>query len=739
MPETLSTRRLRWLLWSMLFWVVAIFARLVWLQVFRHDELVRQAEQQQQKTAEIQALRGTIFDRTGQPLAKTLPAQSICVNPLKIPDPDVAADILSRVLDVERAPLLKKITAAKTRKTGFLWVKRKVTDDEANRVRSLKLDWVEFRPDTRRYYPHGALAAHVLGATGMLDREDKVEHGSAGIEMAFDEELSGRPGSAQVFNDVRQNAYDTVVARASEPGTNLTLTIDPNLQYDSERALADAVEKTHARTGSLVALNPYTGDVLAMANYPSFNPNVTPKPGESQAGRSNLAVTTPFEPGSVFKVITLAAALETTNLTPETMINCGNGSINLFGRVIHDHDRYAALSMADVLAKSSNIGAIQIGLKVGDRRLYDYVRRFGFGRKTGIELPGESAGMLRRLKDWEPSSIGSVAMGHELGATSIQLALAGAVVANGGTLIKPRLVLKRQKPDGTEQVTPVEKGDRVIAPETAIKMRQMMEGVVLHGTGKKAVLRGYTSGGKTGSAQIYDFKAKAYTHSYNASFLGFAPVANPQIVIAVTLVGTTGGGAGFGGVVAAPVFHDVATSGLRMLDVPKDLPDSVSVVASAKNTSKEAASDLAIAGLGHKPLDLIESADLNAAGKSSKSNSTHNGLTPVRQQSNIAHDDVPSVRSRSVSSVTTLPPVQGDPSASASGFSLDRRPFFDAPNAKGSKVPDFRGMTLRSVLEESAATGLRVEVVGEGMARNQEPPPGSALAPGTRVRVIFTR
>ena len=291
--------------------------------------------------------------------------------------------------------------------------------------------------------------------------------------------------------------------------------------------------------------------------------------------RSNLAVATPFEPGSVFKVITLAAALETTNLTPDSMINCGNGTINLFGRVIHDHNRYSSLSMADVLAKSSNIGAINIGLKVGEKNLYEYVRRFGFGRKTGIELPGESAGMLRRLSQWEPSSIGSVAMGHEVGATSIQLALAGAIVANGGMRVKPRLILARQKPGGVEERTVPEKPERVIRPETAIKMRQMMEGVVLHGTGKGlANLRGYTSGGKTGSAQIYDFKAKAYTHHYNASFLGFAPVSNPQIVIAVTLIGTSGGSAGYGGPVAAPVFRAVATSALRMLDVPKDLPDT---------------------------------------------------------------------------------------------------------------------------------------------------------------------
>jgi cell division protein FtsI (penicillin-binding protein 3) len=719
MPETLSARRLRWLLWFMLFWVGALFARLVMLQVFRHDDLLRQAQQQQQKTQEIPALRGAIFDRTGQPLAKTLPAESICVNPLKIPDAGVAAEILARVLDLDRAALYARITQAKARKSGFLWVKRKVSAEEAARVRSLPFDWLEFRSEMRRFYPHGQLAAHVLGGTGIVDPDDTLEHGNAGIEMSFDDELAGRPGLARVYQDVRQNAYDSVVSRQPEPGVSLTLTIDPNLQYDAERALEAAALKSGAKSGTVVALNPYTGDILAMASYPSYDPNSTADLKESKrskeidGARSNLAVTTPFEPGSVFKVITLSAALETTNLTPDSIINCGNGTINLFGRIIHDHNSFSSLSMADVLAHSSNIGAINIGLKVGDKKLYEYVRKFGFGRKTGIELPGESAGMLRRLSQWEPSSIGSVAMGHEIGATSIQLALAGAIVANGGMRVTPRLILARQKPGGSIERTVADKPERVIQPETAIKMRQMMEGVVLRGTGKGlANLRGYTSGGKTGSAQIYDFKTKSYTHHYNASFLGFAPVSNPQIVIAVTLIGTGGGTAGYGGPVAAPVFRQVATSGLRMLDVPKDLPDStVSFAKAAKSDDN----DLAIAGLGlAAPLPLSD--------------------PPISARPAAS----PAARPPSVPSVPP-PPVQRAPVTTVAEASPDRRPFSNAPAVFGPKVPDLRGLTLRAVLEESAATGLPVEVQGDGMARSQDPPPGGVLARGARIRVQFTR
>jgi cell division protein FtsI (penicillin-binding protein 3) len=340
-------------------------------------------------------------------------------------------------------------------------------------------------------------------------------------------------------------------------------------------------------------------------------------------------------------------------------------------------------------------------MKVGDQQLYKYVRKFGFGRKTGIELPGESPGILRKLEHWTPTSIASVAMGQEVGVTSLQLALAGATVANGGMLVKPKLILARQKKGEAIERFPDEKPERAIAPETAIQMRQMMEGVVLRGTGKKyATIKGYTSGGKTGSAQIYDLKAHVYTHSYNASFVGFAPVTNPQILVAVTLNGTQGGNAGFGAPVAGPVFSKVAMTALRMLDVPKDLPDSYLPTPTSVGDEVD---DLPIAGLA-------------------------------------SHDDFKSASSN------TSPPVQADSSAaseesnepSPKDSSLDRRPLL-ASTGTGPKVPDFRGMTLRAVLEESAATGVQIEVSGNGLARNQEPPAGSVLLRGARVRVQFTR
>jgi cell division protein FtsI (penicillin-binding protein 3) len=693
-----TTQRLQWLLWALLAWAGIIFGRLVWLQVIRHDELLRMAEQQQQRTEVVQALRGSILDRTGQPLAKTLPADSVAVDPQKIPDLKVAADVLSRTLQIEgRALLYQRLKSSQARGSHFMWVARKLDAKPADRLRSKKLPYVEFRSELRRFYPHHELASHVVGSIGYVDGSD-AERGSGGIESSFEEDLAGRPGLAKVLTDVRQTPYESVVTRAPEAGADLTLSIDPNLQYEAERQLDKAIASSHARTGSIVAINPYTGELLAMANYPRYDPNLPPSSDADSAARSNLAISTPFEPGSVFKVVTLSAALETTNLTPDSLFNCGNGVLNLYGRLIHDTHRYSILSMADVLAKSSNIGAIQIALKTGEKPLYKYQRLFGFGQKTGIELAGESGGNLRDVKQWMPSSIGSLAMGHEVSVTSLQLAVAGAAIANGGLKVKPRLVIARQKPGQPLQRIPGEMPVRILRPETAITMRQMMEGVVLRGTGRGlANLKGYTSGGKTGSAQIYDAKVHAYTHNYNASFLGFAPVANPQIVIAVTLNHTSGGSLGYGGPVAAPVFREVAMDALRMLDVPKDLPDTDTKV--ARGSDKNSSNDLS-----------------NKAGL----------FAPPGQ--------------RAVSSVTP-PPVREDASASAETSTPDRRPFLTASTemSGGPRTPDFSGKSLRSVLEESAAAGFPVEVHGSGLARSQDPPPGAPIRPHALVRVQLGR
>ena len=665
--ESLAVKRLRIFARICFVWGVILVLRLVDLQIFDHEKYRKYADSQHIRKVEVQAARGAIYDRNEEPLAMSVQMDTVVVNPLRIPDPAVAADLLSAVLNMEAKPLLEKIQQAIDNKRGFLYVKRKVTDEESQKLRSYNLDWIEFRTESARLYPKEERAAHIIGSV------NHEERGNNGIELSLDKLLRGRPGVMRTQADVRHNVFDRKYFTDPQPGKNVTLTIDERIQYVAERELEKAVKENHCKTGSLVVMDPKTGEILAMTSYPSYNPNDRPEEGENLSNRLNLAVSAPFEPGSVFKVITIAAGLETTNIKPNTIIPCGNGRMTLFKRVIRDHNAYSALSVEDVLAKSSNIGAIQIGLKVGNQRLWEYIKRFGFGTRTGIPMPGESPGMLRNWQKWHPAAIGSIAMGHEIITTTVQLAQAASVVANGGMLVKPRLVLKASRegmPD--EQIETVEPPKRVIKPETAITMRRMMEQVVLKGTGTKARLDGYTSGGKTGSAQIFDTAAHVYTHKYNASFMGFAPVNNPTIVVVVTLNGASK----YGGAVAAPVFREVAGAALRFLDVPRDLPDGPQ----GTDEEEEPVNDLSLAELSN-PIDGEELQQATMVGPS-------------------------------------LPPEM-------------------IPT--GPKVPNFHGKTKRQVMEESSALGVRVEIAGAGIARRQEPAPGSVLRPGERVRVQFAR
>jgi len=557
-------------------WGGGVLYRLISLQIVHHQYYAASAARQQGTTEDILAPRGAIFDRNGNPLALTKPGRSIYVNPLQVADIGIASDLLSRVLHVDRGELAGKMKWAHDNNRGYLVVKRRIADDEWQRLSQLPP--ISYLPgpleEGQRRYPNGPLAAHVLGS---VDHDQK---GNYGIERYLDAELRGTPGKIRLLTDATKHGIESQSIADATPGLPLTLTIDERIQYVAERELAAAAEAHQAFSGSVVVMNPYTGDILALASFPSFDPNQPPRPGDPPGLRMNHAVEAPFEPGSVFKVITIAAALETTNLRPESIINCTK-TITLSGRTIGEaHPRgYGSIPMYDVLARSSNVGAVRIGLQVGPENMYQYVRKFGFGQFTGVPLPSESRGLLHHIKTTD--SVASVAFGHEVAVTTLQLAQAASVVANGGLLVRPRLILKKG-----DQTVPAPAPERVLKPDTAITMRKMMEGVVVlpEGTGKRARLAGYTSGGKTGSAVIFDYAAKRYTHSYNGSFMGFAPVTNPAIVVVVTLNGTHGD-SGFGGAAAAPVFKEVASEALRVLDVPRDLPieEPKAVLAKADN------------------------------------------------------------------------------------------------------------------------------------------------------------
>ncbi len=661
-------RRLTVLAVLFLIWGAAISAKLISLQVIHHAEYRRMADSRQEMDLEIPGPRGTIYDRYGHPLAMSVPTESVYVNPLKLPDLGVASDLLALVLHLDRTELYGKMMWAAENHRGFLWVKRKISFDESQSLRKMRLGWVGIQSESQRHYPNGQLAAHVLGSV------DFSETGNAGIEKALDSDLRGEPGHMRVLTDVNRRGIDSRLDTEPHAGASITLTIDGELQFVAEREIALAVLAHHAVSGSVVVMDPHTGEVLALASYPTYDPNVPPSgeiTPEERAARENHAISVPFEPGSVFKVMTLSAALETTDLRPDSPINCHGGVLTLPGRVIHDsHTGLGIIPMAMVLAKSSNIGAIEVGQRVGQANLYEYDRRFGFGQKTGIELPAESAGKLRRLERWGKTSWASISMGQEVSVTTVQLAQAGSVIASGGLLVRPRLVLRKGG-----QKAPLPAPVRIIKPDTAITMRQMMEGVVMPGgTGTAARLVGYSVGGKTGSAQIFDVATHSYSHNtYNGSFLGFAPLTNPAIVVVVTLNGTHGT-AGFGGATAAPVFRTVAQEALRVFDIPKDLPDEPETVKSTP-PSKEDTDDLAIADVEPGQPNILEEPDDSEDG-------------------------------------------QGG----------------DQPH-----VPNFRGMTMRAVLAEAASKGITVVANGSGVARVQDPPAGAPLRDGERIRVQFAR
>ncbi len=666
-----AVKRLTFLVAAVLIWAAAIFYHLVSMQVLHHQRYATLARKQQEHVLTVQAPRGYIYDRTGRPLAISMPVDSVFVNPLRLADISVAAEVIAPVLNLDRHKLEQDIRDAVEDHRGFLWVKRRISAEESRRLHELKCDWIEFQPESVREYPDGLVAAHLIGGVY------KNETGFAGVEQSFDKLLRGQPGTENVVIDVKKRILDSQTDKPAQPGQSITLTIDSRIQFVAEREIEAAVRKHNARSGTVIVMNPNNGQIYALANYPSYNPAEPPDPaGPDKYKLMDLGVQVPFEPGSIFKVLTLSAALETTTLTPDSPINCMGGILSLPGRVIHEaHGGYGILTLREVLEKSSNIGAIQIGTRVGREKMFEYMHRFGFGSRTGVSLPFESSGRVRRLEKWGTTSLASVSMGQEVSATSIQLARACSVIANGGLLVQPQLVLQR----GTV-LDPVQPSKRIIKPETAITMRSIMEGVVLRGTARSTVkVPGYSVAGKTGTAQIFDFKSKHYTHTYNASFMGFTPIQNPALVIVVTLNGTSGN-AGYGGAAAGPVFNVVATEALRILDVPKDLPEVPAKPVKPAKPDPDAANDVSIAGLDDDQPNILEDTD-DAAPKPDK---------PVVAQG-------------------------------------------------GPRVPNFHGKTVREAVALASETGIQIVMAGSGTVNYQMPLPGEVLLPGQKVKVTLVR
>src|SRR5499427_2410577 len=545
-----------------LLWMTAVFGRLGYLQLIRHSDYLARAQRQQQRTIEITPRRGAIYDRNMHPLAMSVPVESAFAVPAEIGDNKImAARLLSNVLGIPRDVLQTRLES-----TGsFVWISRKLPPNKAEAVRALNLKGVYLQNENQRYYPKRELAAHVLG---FVDLDEK---GLGGIEYGLDGLIRGKSEKIVVMADARQRWFDGGSAQKDQ-GANVILTIDEKIQYIAERELAAAIAKTHSIAGTVIVQNPNNGAILALANWPKFNPN---SPTDAKADmRMDRAVSAIYEPGSTFKLITLAAALDQNITRPSEVFDCENGKVYVAGHRIRDHKPFGLLTVSDILAQSSDVGAIKIALRLGAPKFYDYIRAFGFGQLTGIDLPGESKGLLRKLENWSAISVGSISMGQEVGVTPVQLITAVSAIANGGVLVKPHVVAELRRGDSVLQAhgTRVSaEPKRVIRPETAATLRRLMEGVILNGTGPLAHLDGWTAAGKTGSAQKIDPATGRYSRTQLiASFTGFAPINNPAVTILVSLDSPIGEHEG--GQVAAPVFKRIAEQVLPYLDVPRDVP-----------------------------------------------------------------------------------------------------------------------------------------------------------------------
>jgi len=562
--------RLRWLfVWIVaLVWMVAVLARLSYLQLFCYSEYFAKAQHQQQRIFEISPKRGTIYDRKGRELAVSLPMDSVFADPAEITDAEMVGRLLSRILSDPASP--EEIETKIREAHSPIRLARKLSPETVQRIEEMNLRGIFFQQESRRVYPQRKLAAHVLGYT------DVDEKGIGGIEYALDKQIRGRPGKMMVMADGRRRWYDRQESTA-DPGESVSLTIDETIQYIAEKELARAIDDTHAKAGTVLVQDPNSGELLALANWPTFDPNDAGSyPDEA---RMNRAVSAAYEPGSTFKVLTLTGAIENGVTNPNALIDCQMGKIQLPGRVIHDWHPFGVLTVEKILAHSSDVGAIKVALQLGAPRFYDTIRTFGIGQPTGIELPGENHGLLRPLENWSANSIGSLAMGQEVSVTPIQIVSAISAIANGGTLYRPH-ILRDMRGD----LTPVRHVDtaprQATDQKTAAEMRGMMEDVVLEGTGKPAQLSGYTAAGKSGTAQKIDPATGRYSATqYNSSFVGFAPVNDPAISILVVLDSPVG--AHHGGEVGGPVFKRVAEQVLAYLAVPHDVP-APSDVATAK-------------------------------------------------------------------------------------------------------------------------------------------------------------
>lgn len=720
-------------------WAAMIAGRLFWLQIVRHSDYVERAQKQQERTFEVSPRRGVLYDRNMRELAMTVQVDSAYADPSEIDNKPAAAHALAAIVHVDpedkrttEQEILDRLNAGQR----FAWIARRVNSDVSTKLHALNMKGIYFQKEFQRFYPDNYLAAQMLGYVGLDD------NGLGGLEQKFDERLHGLPGRMLTAMDARRHVLGST-EREPEAGQNLELTIDENIQFMAEKALDHAMERTHADNGTVIIQDVHTGEILALAIRPTFNPNdfrhTTP------ALLRDHAVSDVYEPGSVFKLVTYSSALEDHVAKPDDLIDCQGGQITLAGRVIHDDrsDRgLGVVTVATALARSSDVAAVKLALKVGPDRFYQFIRDFGFGSRTGMELPGETRGLLRPPSKWSGSSIGSIAIGQEVAVTPLQLVSMVSTIANGGTYLPPRILMPGQLDHNGQPSSPLQAeafreneelphplpagAHRVISEMTSAQMRQMMEGVVLYGTGKPAQLNGYSSGGKTGTAQKIDPATHLYSKTMHiASFAGFAPVNNPAISVAV-IIDNPKGALYYGTEVSAPVFAEVAQQVLEYLRIPHDIDIK---------PPKTATKSLEIAAEDDGDADQENVNALFAAANDLPADD------PLRNPPAAASP----APAQPVSSGSVSPSQPEHSSASAQlaenqpppALSLPTRVTLD--DGTHLVVPSLVGLSMRKVVESASAAGLDVQFIGDGTAKEQAPAPGTQVPTGTKIVVRCSR
>jgi cell division protein FtsI/penicillin-binding protein 2 len=688
-------------------WMLLIMWRLAWLQIARHAEFKERASALQHKEQVVQAPRGDITDRLGNPFALSVFFDSIYADPRMLRAPEKAeerlrtAQVLAPVLGLSQADLLNLLTSNK----ASVWLRRQMPLEVTQQVQQLikkhRLAAVKVVKEPQRSYPNAQLAAHVIGAVSA----DEV--GIEGLERLLETKLQGLSGKMEF----EQNAAGQPLARldtSAISGARVVTTIDSILQHKVEVILAETLAQTHARSVSAIVLDPHTGEVLALANAPTFDPNERPK--SLNDARRNRAITDAYEPGSVFKIVTYAAALEEGLVRPTDLLNCQGGTITLGRHTFHDsHLGLGTVTVADAFAKSSNVGAIKTVQRLGDERFFQWIKRFGFNQRAGLELPGEVAGFLRPIKDWHVDSIGSLAIGQEISVTALQTVAAYATVANQGVWVKPHLIQKLVASDGRVLSETQPETRRVLSEAVAQQMNQMMQQVVDEGTGKRAQVSSYTVAGKTGTPQKYVRGLGYKSGKFTPTFVGFVPATQPRFAIIVLVDEPQG--LHQGGQVAAPAFNLIAEAALTDYLV---MPDDQHFRAGLNKLLEESK--------GKAPEQTV-------------------GQTQAQMPAGAASKDPLTKPLASAGQSPPTPPPANPQLALQSRLPVAPAPVkgqaANAPASNASVMPDLRGLGVRAVAQACGNLSLRPKLRGSGQAVRQSPAPGTRVKPGSFCQVEF--